>query len=131
MGTILVAEDDDVTRTLVVRVLEGMGHQVVTATSGTEALEQAERHRPDLVITDVMMPRGHGYALCQQLRERPHLSAVKIVFLSSKSYEVDRKHAFDLGADEFLTKPFDVSQLKRTVTDLLARCAAKDHNGAG
>lgn len=119
MKTILVAEDDSVTRMLIEKALAPLGHTIVTAENGKEALEQAERHHPDLVLLDVLMPQGHGYSVCRTLRERPEFTGLKIVFLSSKAYQADRNQGMALGADAFITKPFNVNELRSTISTLL------------
>jgi two-component system alkaline phosphatase synthesis response regulator PhoP len=119
MKTILIAEDDPETRFLIAKALEPLGHTLVTADDGETALAQAEQHRPDLVLLDVLMPRGDGYAVCRTLRGRPAFDGTKIVFLSARVYAADRRQGAGLGADAFVTKPFSVAHLRQTVTELL------------
>ena len=120
MKTILIAEDDPETRFLIQKAIEPLGHRIVTAGDGVEALEQAGLHRPNLVLLDVLMPQGHGYSVCRALRARPEMAATKIVFLSSKAYTADRRQAMQLGADGYLTKPFNVLELRQAVTEMLS-----------
>ncbi|MBI4641353.1 MAG: response regulator [Candidatus Tectomicrobia bacterium] len=120
MKTILVADDDATTLHLIVEVLKPMGYNIVTASNGQEAIQQAEHHRPDLLILDVLMPQGHGFEVCGKLRQRSEFDSTKILILTAKAYPADRNQAMQVGADSFMTKPFVVGDLRKTVTDLLA-----------
>lgn len=94
------------------------GCQVVVAESGTEAIEQFEAEPPDLVILDVSMPPPNGFEVCRHIRER---SSVPIMMLTVQDATVDKVRAFDLGADDYLTKPFDSVELLARLRALVRR----------
>jgi len=106
---ILLAEDDTVTREAVVELLEGEGHQVLAARDGREALDFWKRHRPGLVLLDIMMPHASGYEVCRTIRREDRHTPV--LFLSAKSEEVDVVLGLELGADDFVRKPFGKHEL--------------------
>ncbi len=116
---ILIAEDDPVTREAVVELLENEGHRVFSARDGDEAIESWKRTRPALVLLDIMMPGKSGYDVCRSIRaEDPR---TPIVFLSAKSEEVDVVLGLELGADDFLRKPFGKHELLARVRAALRR----------
>src|SRR3954471_10824577 len=100
-----VVDDAAEILTLLKLTLEGAGHQVETCGSATEALERIPLAQADCVITDLMMPEMDGFELTRELRRRPELSDLKIIVLSVKSYDFDRRRAKELGADGYITKP--------------------------
>lgn len=100
--------------------LELEGYEVITASDGEEALNRVLSERPDLVILDVMMPKLNGKDVCRRLKSDPKTSKVPIIFLSAKAQELDVEAGLELGADAYVTKPFDPSDLLDTVATLLA-----------
>ncbi|QJE94325.1 response regulator transcription factor [Luteolibacter luteus] len=116
---ILLAEDDTVTREAVVELLEGEGHQVLAARDGREALDFWKRHRPGLVLLDIMMPHASGYEVCRTIRREDRHTPV--LFLSAKSEEVDVVLGLELGADDFVRKPFGKHELLARVRAVLRR----------
>jgi len=92
-------------------VMERRGHQVETAREGKEALEKALQYRPDLIITDVMMPGMDGWSLVRALRSHREMSLVPVIFLTALNNEEDRILGFRLGADDYLAKPFRFEEL--------------------
>jgi two-component system chemotaxis sensor kinase CheA len=123
---ILVAEDSDVIREGLRRLLEAHGCDVVLARDGAEALQLAERDTTgfDLVSTDVMMPQLDGYGLTRALRAHPRHKDVPIVMVTSRSEHIDRVRGFDAGVDEYLTKPLDSGELVRAIERHLKRKGA-------
>ena len=109
--SVLVVDDDDAILVLVELALRSAGYDVVTASSGGEALERAADVTPDLVISDVRMPDGDGLALVQRLRELPRGHAVPFIFLTALGATEDVVTGMQLGADDYLRKPFDVAEL--------------------
>ena len=101
-----IVDDDPEVLTLLTRMLEEAGHRVEASPSSLAALKQIPMSRPDCVITDLMMPEMDGFELVRRLRKRHELADVKIVVLSAKGYDFDRRRAKELGADGYLTKPF-------------------------
>jgi len=116
--TIVTADDDPQLLRLVARNLEFEGYEVLTATDGQIALEQIERSLPDLVLLDVMMPRMDGFTVCQKVRE---FSTVPIIIVTARGQDQDKVKALDLGADDYLTKPFSVDELLARVRAVLRR----------
>lgn len=115
---ILLAEDEGTLRDFVSRNLRARGFEVLEASNGLEALAVWEREEPHLLILDIMMPRMDGLAVCQRVREH---SAVPIIVLTALDAEYDKVTALDLGADDYLTKPFGVEELLARVRAVLRR----------
>lgn len=115
---ILVAEDEDTLRDFVGRNLRARGFTVLEAANGLEALALWEAEQPQLLILDVMMPRLDGLEVCRRVREQ---STVPIIVLTALDEESDKVTAFDLGADDYLTKPFGVDELLARVRAVLRR----------
>ncbi len=119
--TILVVDDDvDVAET-VARTLQRAGHETIVAYRGLQALEIAREQHPDLVVLDIRMPGLNGIDVCRQLRDTPGLSRIPVLFLSAKSEVADRLEGFEAGADDYITKPFDLRELELRVKALLRR----------
>ena len=119
MNFYLVDDDADILSVLA-RVLEGAGHSVETATSSLHALKQIPVSRPDCVITDIMMPEMDGFELTRELRRRPELGTMKIIVLSAKTYDFDRRRARELGADGFVSKPFQRESLLDSIMEIVS-----------
>jgi DNA-binding response OmpR family regulator len=119
--TILVVEDDaDISR-LVRLTLEKEHYQVRTVSDGSAAVQFAQREPPDLVILDVMLPLLDGFEVCRRLKLEERTSRVPILMLSAKSDELDRVLGLELGADDYLTKPFSPRELSARVKAILRR----------
>jgi CheY-like chemotaxis protein len=116
---VLVADDDAWILRMVTTVLEKRGYQVDTAVDGEDALQHALAHRPDLLITDVMMPKMDGWTLVKSLRARPESAFVPVIFLTALGADDDRIRGFRLGADDYLPKPFRFEELELRVTKTL------------
>ncbi len=116
--TILTADDDPQLLRLIARNLELEDYQVLTATDGQQALELIEAHAPDLVLLDVMMPRMDGFTVCQRVRE---FSMVPIIIITERGQDQDKVRGLDMGADDYLTKPFSVDELLARVRSVLRR----------
>jgi phosphoribosyl 1,2-cyclic phosphodiesterase len=115
----LVDDDPDILA-LVRVVLEQDGHSVESSGSGAQALKEIPVLRPDCVITDVMMPEMDGFELTRELRRRPDLAAMKIIVLSAKTYDFDRRRARELGADGFIAKPIRRSELLKLIGEIIS-----------
>jgi DNA-binding response OmpR family regulator len=115
---ILVVEDEEFLRNLLRISLEKEGYGVCTARDGVEALELYAAHEPDLVLLDIMMPRMDGFAVCQELRKRSDIPVVMLTALNSAD---DVVHGFDLGADDFITKPFTFKEVGARIQAILRR----------
>src|SRR5712691_477627 len=116
--TIVAADDDPQLLRLVTRNLEFEEYEVLPASDGQQALEQVEAHSPDLVLLDVMMPRMDGFTVCQRVRE---FSTVPIIIVTARGQDQDKVRGLDLGADDYLTKPFSVDELLARVRAVLRR----------
>lgn len=125
MARILLAEDDDTLRNALVIALSSAGHDAAACPDGAAALEEFGRHRPDLVVLDVMMPRKSGYDVCREIRGMD--ADVPILFLTAKAEEEDVVLGLGLGADDFISKPFRVGELLARIAAALRRAAK---NGA-
>src|SRR5579872_5069801 len=115
---ILLAEDEEALRDFISRNLRARNFEVFEASNGLEALAIWEREDPHLLILDIMMPRMDGLAVCQRVRER---STAPIIVLTALDSESDKVTALDLGADDYLTKPFGVEELLARVRAVLRR----------
>jgi DNA-binding response OmpR family regulator len=120
---VLVADDDAWILRMVATVLEKRGYSVETAVDGEDALQRALARPPDLVITDVMMPKMDGWTLVRHLRTHAELAMVPVIFLTALSSEDDRIRGFRLGADDYVSKPFRFEELDLRVAKTLRRTA--------
>jgi DNA-binding response OmpR family regulator len=121
MARILVVDDDRDVAGTIERTLRRKNHQVVVAYSGVQALQLIQGQRPDLVVLDIMMPRMDGIEVCQRIRVLPNVASVPILFLTAKGKIEDKIEGFEAGADDYLTKPFDLRELELRVKALLRR----------
>jgi DNA-binding response OmpR family regulator len=101
-------------------ILEAEGYEVFTARDGEEALEMTEKIRPDLILLDVAMPRMDGYEVCRLLRKKEDLAAIKVVMLTAKGQPLEKRKGLELGADEYITKPFGAQDLLDRIREALA-----------
>ncbi|MCA1824302.1 MAG: response regulator transcription factor [Mycobacteriales bacterium] len=120
---ILVVDDDEVIRQLVVVNLELEGFEVFTAIDGEDAIEKAKDLQPDVVTLDVMMPRLDGWDTAARLRGDPQTADIKLVLVSARAQEADIRRGNNLGVDAYLTKPFDPDELIAVVRRLAADAA--------
>lgn len=111
MHSALIIDDDADYRALMMDVLRAQGWIAWEADNGERGLEIAREHRPTVVFCDLLMPRSNGFQVCRTLRSEPHFRGTRIVVTTARAYDADRKAAFEAGADEYLTKPFDISSL--------------------
>ena len=118
---ILVIEDDPVASRFARYVLETEGYQVVTAPNGLDGLRKVQKEKPDLIILDIMLPGLDGFEICHRLRSEPETARIPILMLSAKAQEVDQVTGLNVGADDYLTKPADPSEIVSRVRVLLAR----------
>ncbi len=124
-ANILIVDDNELNLKLATHVLQKDGYQISTALNGFEALEISEKEPPDLAILDVMMPDMDGYELCRRMRENPKLKHIPIIILTALSSVDDRLQAFDVGADDFLSKPFIPAELLARVKVFLRHLEAR------
>jgi DNA-binding response OmpR family regulator len=118
---IFVVEDDPDISLLVRHHLDGAGFAVKVFSSGNTVINESEHQRPALFILDIMVPGKDGLELCRQIRLMPSLSAIPIIFLTAKSSEADRILGFELGADDYISKPFSPRELVARVKAVMRR----------
>jgi DNA-binding response OmpR family regulator len=118
---ILIADDDPHIARLVKSYLEQAGFVVITANDGEQALHLLRSERPDLAVLDVMMPKRDGFALAQLIRGDKHLAALPILMLTARVEDTDRLKGLDIGADDYLTKPFNPLEVVARVKAILRR----------
>lgn len=119
---ILIADDDELTRKGLAKVFENEGYRPILAADGGEALSLFERDKPDIICLDVMMPGTDGFTVCREIRRRDEL--VPILFLSAKNAEIDKVVGMELGADDFIVKPFGVREVIARVRSATRRLLA-------
>jgi signal transduction histidine kinase len=121
MSTILIVDDEPSARETLMAMLEGQGYQLELAVNGFEALQTAERVRPDLILLDVMMPGMDGFETCRRLRSTPQIAEVPIIILTALDNQASLMRGIESGADDFLSKPVERRELvarARTITRL-------------
>jgi len=118
---ILVVDDEPEAVELIEFNLKQSGYSVSTAADGAEALKKARSQVPDLIVLDVMLPEMDGFEICKTLRLDPTTARVPIVMLTAKAAEIDRVLGLELGADDYLTKPFSTRELLLRIKKILAR----------
>ena len=123
-ATIAVIEDDETIRTLLQMLLKNAGFTSVrTAERGDTGFELVRRHKPDLVLLDLMLPGLDGLSVCRRIRETPALAQTRILMLTAKSEDADIVRGLELGADDYVTKPFSRSVLLARIQAVLRRPA--------
>ncbi len=118
---ILVVDDEPEAVELVEFNLKQAGYAVATAADGAEALKKVRAQPPDLIVLDVMLPEMDGFEICKMLRLEPATARVPVIMLTAKAAEIDRVLGLELGADDYLTKPFSPRELLLRIKKILAR----------
>jgi len=118
---ILLVDDEPGLRTAVQAYLEDEGFQVTTAVDGEEGWEKAQKMIPDVIISDVMMPRCDGYGLLKKIREDERLGGTPVIFLTAKGMTADRTQGYQAGVDDYIPKPFDPDELVARVKNVVQR----------
>src|SRR5438270_7458960 len=125
-GKILVVDDE----IYIVHILDfslGMeGYEVITALDGEQGLEKARSEHPDLIVLDIMMPRLDGYETCKMLKAGPETRHIPVILLSAKGRNVDQKVGFEVGADDYITKPFSPRKLVERINAILGQTSRQD-----
>lgn len=127
--TILIAEDDASIRMGLTDTLESEGYEVRTASDGEEAVRIFRSDRADLLLLDVMMPKKSGYDVCREIRSRD--KTVPVLMLTAKGEEIDKVLGLELGADDYITKPFGMRELLARISAALRRSHVRDEEEAG
>lgn len=119
MARILIAEDNAEIRTLVSGILVEEGHKVGVANNGQQALDMIMDDAPDVLVLDIMMPQMDGYTVLKEIKSSGTREGMKILILTAKTSETDWVRGYKLGADAYLTKPFDTDELVNGIEDIL------------
>ncbi len=119
MSTVLVVEDSIAQRELISDLLKATGLKVIVAVDGQDAIDQLGSISPDVVVLDIVMPRMNGYEVCRRIKSDPKTQHVPVVMCSSKGEEFDRYWGMKQGADAYIAKPFQPTELIGTVKQLL------------
>ncbi|MDJ0534211.1 MAG: response regulator transcription factor [Xenococcaceae cyanobacterium MO_207.B15] len=121
MKKILVVDDDKILQTVLKHTLEQQGYKVTVGSSGKEALVLFQEDSPDIIISDVSMPEMDGFDFCRQLRSQPSGQLIPFIFLSARGELDDRVFGHSIGADDYLTKPFQMKELLAKIEALIER----------
>lgn len=117
--TLLIIEDDETMRKALNRIFEGEGYKVLTAADGTQLSRVLDDSPIDMIILDIGLPWVNGFELAQLMKEHRDLKLIPLIFVSGRTSEADIKKGFSVGADDYITKPFDIEKIKKTVKTLL------------
>jgi two-component system alkaline phosphatase synthesis response regulator PhoP len=121
---LLIVDDEAHIRMLIEQTLEDLedeGVELLFAENGEQALELIKKEEPNLVFLDVMMPKMNGMEVCYKVKKELHLSDVYIILLTAKGQEVDRQKGLDMGADRYMTKPFDPDEMLAIAEEILKK----------
>ena len=127
---VLTVDDDPIVCRTIERALSKCGFEVMTAQDGCEGVVMSHVHKPDLVILDIVMPKMDGYSVCTELQNDPFTSGIPILMLTSLSDDENVIHGLDFGADQYITKPFDIAELRERVKRLIIRSRSFVHTSA-
>lgn len=121
MTTVLVVEDSATQRQMISDLLKesGLNASVISVADGVEALEQIKNECPDIVVLDIVMPRMNGYEVCREIKTDPNTEKVPVIMCSSKGEEFDKYWGMKQGADAYIAKPFEPTELIGTIKQLL------------
>ena len=128
MQTILLVDDDPSAIAIVAHTLQRPHRTIEVAAHGVEAIERIASHKPDLLITDVMMPRMNGWSLVRRLRSTPTTAFIPVIFMTALDAPSSRIRGFHIGADDYVTKPVKLDELERRIENVLFR-ARGAHSG--
>lgn len=116
---LLIIDDDETLRLALRRIFEGEGYRVITAADGTQLSQVLDDTPIDLIILDIGLPWINGYEIAELMKSHEDLKEIPLIFISGRSSETDVKKGFEVGADDFVKKPFDVEKIKKTVNTLI------------
>lgn len=129
--TILVIEDETDTRNLFLNILESEGFETIGAENGAEGIKQAQKHLPDLIICDIIMPDMDGYDVLNNLRQDPVTAIIPFIFLTGSDDKAAIRKGMELGADDYITKPSTIEELLRAIAVRLEKQALFKYLYAG
>lgn len=121
MPKILLVDDDPDVITILTQILEYEKYDVTSVSDGEQALKKLQKERPDLVITDIMIPRMDGWRLCKKIKEIPSLKNVPILIMTAKTDDINELMSYESGGDAYITKPFENREFVETVRGLLGK----------
>ncbi len=117
----ILVVDDEVNITQILEFSMGAeGYEVITASNGEEAIDKARKEQPDLIILDIMMPRIDGYEACRILKANPLTKNIPVVLLTAKGRDVDKRLGYEVGATDYIVKPFSPNKLIERINELLS-----------
>lgn len=119
--TVLIVEDEDDIRELLAYHLEKDGFSVIQAGNGKQALEQTQSEKPQIILLDIMLPDMDGLSVCRQIKRDPALNATPIIMVTAKGEEIDRIVGLELGADDYIVKPFSLREVSLRIKAILRR----------
>lgn len=119
MSTILVVDDNPVSRELIREVLEAPGREFLEAAQGQEALERIAESHPELVLLDIQMPLLDGFGVVRRIRQDPRCASMRVIAITAYAMKGDRQRALAAGFDDYITKPIDAATLRQRVETLL------------
>ncbi|PKK39196.1 Phosphate regulon transcriptional regulatory protein PhoB (SphR) [Clostridiaceae bacterium JG1575] len=126
---VLIIDDEEHIVELIRYNLESAGYETVSAANGAQGLERARSEAPDLVLLDLMLPLVDGLEVCKRMRSEDKLKNIPIIMLTAKSEEIDKILGLELGADDYMTKPFSVRELTARVKAVLRRATPAEEEG--
>jgi DNA-binding response OmpR family regulator len=118
---VLVVDDSQLMNQMIRDILEASGYEARSALGGEEALTMVDSWKPELILLDVMMPDMDGFEVCRRLRQRDDTRNVPIIMVTAKASIADKQEGFEAGADDYITKPFEPTELKLRLSALLKR----------
>jgi len=114
--TVLIADDSETQLAHLKSILDSAGYKTITAKSGNEAIELSAKLEPDLIMLDIVMKDGDGYKACRTIKKNPELTNTPIIMVSSKSNPVDKQWAKQLGAADYIVKPYENNEILEKLT---------------
>ena len=119
MPKLLVVDDDQLTLEILKTALEGCDYEVITASDGLDALNKARAEHPDIILLDIMLPKLQGYQVCRLLKFDDQYSHIPIIMITGKAGDENRSLGLKTGANEYVTKPFEIDEILKIVSDHL------------
>ena len=119
MQKVLIVDDEHNIRNILDFSLNAEGFEVISATNGEDAFNSAVKEQPDLVILDVMMPKGDGFETCRRIKQDNRTANIPVILLTARTTREDRERGQEVGADGYITKPFSPGRLIESVQSLL------------
>ncbi|MCA1945630.1 MAG: response regulator [Desulfovibrio sp.] len=123
---VLIVEDDEDILQLLTYNLENAGFEVLTSADGYEGMNLARRHNPNLILLDIMLPNVDGFEVCKELKRRPETAGIPVIMLTARGEEVDRIVGLELGADDYVVKPFSPRELLLRIRAIMKRVKSED-----